>query len=71
MLKVKRVPNEKFRQFADFQDAGRQFCSVVESTSVDPAIWLGVEGHQMFLDVATVKDLLPVLQHFVKTGRIK
>lgn len=54
-------------EFTDVYDAE---CSLQESSSVTPRIWFGADGERMHLGVEDVKALLPLLQHFVDTGRL-
>jgi predicted homoserine dehydrogenase-like protein len=70
MLKIKQVENQP-RKYAEFIDGWKQPCSIVESSAVEPSVWLGVEEKQMHLTVQNVRDLLPLLETFVKTGFIK
>lgn len=77
MLSLK--PTERGFQRAEFVDRYGSECSIQESSLMEPALWLGVDkdfnederprgGHRMHLTPQMVKDLLPLLKHFVKTG---
>jgi len=72
-MRIKNT-NRGFK-IADFKDYYKQDCSLQESSLVYPCIWLGVdvdlngkESSRMHLDQKLVKQLLPYLQHFAKTG---
>lgn len=71
----------------DFRDKSGQPCSMQESSSADEAcIWLGVhartdlntgvpmadsQNFRMHLTRQQVEELIPLLQHFVKTGKVE
>lgn len=54
--------------FATFKDRYGESCSIQESSSVVPSIWLGVDGNRMHLSRKMVKDLLPLLTRFAEHG---
>lgn len=66
----------------EFTDLYGEACSIQESSSVKPSLWLGCEhesvhgvtgekiGARMHLDQRLAKQLLRHLQQFVKTGRL-
>lgn len=67
---------------ADFDDLYGSHCSIQESSlATDNAIWLGVhegsaqydnkESSRMHLNQEQVASLLPLLERFVKTGRLQ
>lgn len=54
-----------------FNDDNGNRCSLQESSSADESkIWLGVSPHRMHLTRGQVKELLPHLKKFVKTGEL-
>lgn len=69
-------------KYVSFTDLYGSECSLQESSlATDRAIWLGVDrpspsyrmdktAVRMHLNQEQVKDLLPLLQKFVKTGRL-
>ncbi len=60
----------------EFEDKYGSKCSIQESSiATEACIWLGVDEHfnskvnaRMHLTTEMVEELIPVLQHFVKTG---
>lgn len=67
---------------ADFDDLYGSHCSIQESSlATNNAIWLGVhegsaaydnkESSRMLLNQEQVASLLPLLERFVKTGRLQ
>ena len=66
--------------FGKFEDRYGQKCSIQESSlATESAIWLGVDVGldgkdvqygRMHLTREQVKDLLPLLKYFVKTGNL-
>ncbi len=69
-IRLKRVTGIKIDGYvADFFDQGDDVCVIESSLSSEiPAIWLGVEGCEMWLTRAHVAALLPHLQRFVERG---
>lgn len=66
---------------ANFRDSYGQLCCIAESSStLERAIWVGVKPQvnttgvsqvtAMHLTQDTVKELLPILEHFAETGRL-
>jgi len=54
---------------AHFRDRYGEECSIQESSlAEEAAIWLGEGSHRMHLTQGMVEQLLPVLEHFLKTG---
>lgn len=54
-----------------FKDRYDHLCSIQDSSLANEAcIWIGRYGARMRLTQEQVSDLLPFLQHFVKTGTI-
>jgi len=35
-----------------------------------PCVWLGLYAYKMHLDQSMVAELIPLLEHFVETGRL-
>lgn len=70
--------------YAEFKDGYRQPCSIQQSSAYAPCIWLGLDAEidlntgevvddrskRMHLTQAQVKDLLPLMEAFARTGRI-
>lgn len=65
-MKIKYI-GRGFR-IASFKDRYGESCSILESSSVTPSLWLGVDGNRMHLSQKMVKDLLPLLTHFAEHG---
>lgn len=73
-------PTKKGLLRAEFKDRFGAICSVQESSFPDEdCLWLGVEvdihGNElahsrMHVSQAMAKQLLPILRHFVRTGRL-
>lgn len=70
---------ERGFDFTAFTDMYRQKCSLQKSSlATEDAIWLGVDvdmkgkdvNQRMHLSQKMVKELLPFLRNFVKTGDI-
>ena len=55
-------------RFATFKDRYGESCSIQESSSVVPSLWLGADENRMHLSQKMVKDLLPLLTHFAEHG---
>lgn len=55
-------------RFATFKDRYGEECSIQESSSVTPSIWLGVDNNRMHLSRKMVNDLIPLLIHFADHG---
>lgn len=63
---------------AEFLDRYGSRCSIQESSlATEPCIWLGVDipfdastNCRMHLNQSQVRDLMPMLETFVKTGNI-
>jgi hypothetical protein len=57
-----------------FQDKYGESCSLQQSSLAEyeppgsSAIWFGIEGTRMHLDLKLVKELLPYLQAWVENG---
>ena len=61
---------ERGFQIATFADGYDQACSVQESSN-EGHLWLGLQGYRMHLSSAQIAELLPLLQQFVETGKLK
>ena len=69
-MKVK--PTQRGFLRGEWIDRYETRCSVQESSlATEPCIWLGVDDKRMHLTVDMVSALLPQLQHFTDTGRLK
>ncbi|MBO7688800.1 MAG: hypothetical protein J6V72_20640 [Kiritimatiellae bacterium] len=55
-------------RFATFEDCYGEPCSIQESCTVLPRLWLGTDETRMHLSQKMVKDLLPLLTHFAEHG---
>ena len=54
---------------AEFKDRYDTKCSIQESSiATEYCLWLGVDDYRMHLTQDMVQKLLPLLDHFVKTG---
>lgn len=80
-MKLKLEPTQRGFARADFEDLYGSHCSIQESSlATEAAIWLGVhEGSphyedrtssRMHLNQEQAAALIPLLEHFVKTGRL-
>jgi hypothetical protein len=62
-------------QSITFNDAGGRRCQLGESSATETSVWFGIietlEQNRMLLDQKQVKKLLPYLERFVKTGRLR
>lgn len=65
-MKVSKT--ERGFSISEFKDSYGEDCSLQKSSSVEDKIWLGVNGARMHLNREQVKNLLPYLKRFVKTG---
>ena len=65
-MKLEYTPRA-FR-LALFKDRCGVVCSIQESSSVVPSLWLGVDSNRMHLSQEMVKALLPLLTHFTEHG---
>jgi hypothetical protein len=55
----------------DFTDAYGEKCSIQESSlAEEDCVWLGINNSRMHLTKSQVKELLPLLKHFAKTGEL-
>ncbi len=55
-----------------FRDSFGRPCSLQEAKlGLLPAIWLGLNEMRMHLDQKGVRQILPLLQHFVETGQLQ
>ena len=77
MIDLKPAPRGFLR--GDFEDRSGQKCSIQESSFTDETtIWLGVDVNiqgqevitHMHLTRGQVKDLLPILRRFARTGEL-
>ena len=59
---------ERGFRIAAFKDRNGELCSIQESSSVTPSIWLGCGSDRMHLSQKMAKNLIPLLEHFVKHG---
>ena len=55
-------------RYATFKDCYGELCSIQESCSVLPSLWLGTDENRMHLSQKMVKDLLPLLTYFAEHG---
>lgn len=64
-------------ELIDFKDAGGHLCSLQESSSTVPRIWVGmnkgthIEGQccaRMHLDIETAKEVVKYMQRWIETG---
>lgn len=69
MITFKKLSDRGFNILA-FNDAYGEECSLQESSSVEPSIWLGIDKNRMHLRQHQVKELLPYLQYFVEHGEL-
>lgn len=53
-----------------FKDSHGRSCSVQESSSSRSALWFGVCTSRMHLTQELAAQLLPLVQHFVDTGKL-
>lgn len=54
-----------------FKDAKHQPCSIQESSRADePHLWLGCDEDRMEINRKTAKQLVKLLNRFIRTGRI-
>lgn len=78
---IKLVDTQRGFARGDFKDAYEEKCSIQES-SVGSNLWLGCNhetkdldgvgcGARMHLTQKMVADLIPLLQRFVDTGRLR
>lgn len=75
---MKLHPTERGFLYGKFTDRFGSKCSLQESSlATEAAVWLGVdtafdgkECTRMHLTQDMVRDLLPALQHFAKTGEL-
>ncbi len=71
-MEVKKT--ERGFNIASFKDRYGADCSLQQSSlATENCIWLGTngeDGDRMHLTQKMVEDLLPYLQHFVKTGEL-
>lgn len=59
------------RSKANFKDSHGRSCSIQEAgTAIEPSLWLGVSTSRMHLNQEIAAELLPLLQHFVETGKL-
>jgi hypothetical protein len=79
----KRLTNRGFG-IVEFKDANNNNCSLQTSSWIEPAIWLGQDKPtivkdengkdqylcRMHLTPELVKELLPYLKRFIRSGRI-
>ena len=65
-MKITYTPRA-FR-IATFKDRYGETCSIQESSSIVPSIWLGAGSNRMHLSQKMVKNLIPFLTHFVEHG---
>lgn len=69
-LKVERLVGQLHG--CQFADANNQPCSISESSATTFAgLWLGVEEHRMLLTQEQAAALVPMLERFANTGRLK
>jgi hypothetical protein len=57
----------------EFTDVNKDHCTLQKSSiATEDCIWLGLGGNncRMHLNQSQVKELLPILELFVKTGEI-
>ena len=57
-------------RIASFKDANGEDCSIQESSSVLPRLWLGVQGNRMHLNRKHAEKLIPLLSYFVNHGML-
>jgi hypothetical protein len=67
---MKIVRGNRGFAWANFRDTYGEPCSLQESSLISPHIWLGRDQMRMHLSQEQVKELLPMLQAFVETGKI-
>jgi hypothetical protein len=75
---VKKSKTARGFGIVEFTDRYGSLCSLQESSlATEAAIWLGVDkdfdsgvGTRMHLTQDMVKELLPLLKHFAKHGRL-
>jgi hypothetical protein len=64
------VPNDSGRVQLDFVDALGAVCVLMDSDDARSRLWLGLKPVPMMLDQHTVRELLPLLQHFLDHGKL-
>jgi len=57
-------------RIAKFKDANNESCSIQESSSVLPRLWLGAQQNRMHLDRRQAGALIPLLSYFVNHGML-
>ena len=57
-------------RIASFKDANGEDCSIQESSSVLPRLWLGVQCNRMHLNRKNAENLIPLLSYFVNHGML-
>ena len=54
-----------------FKDNYGISCSIQESSSAEePKVWFGCDNSRMHLTIPQIKELLPILERFIKTGEV-
>lgn len=69
-MELKQTP--RGFDYYDFLDHNGEGCSIQKSSlATEDCIWLGMHNSmRMHLNKEQVKELLPILENFVKTGNI-
>lgn len=71
MKKLQEEYTQRGFKFYQFHDRYDLLCSLQKSSlATEDAIWLGTNDNRMHLTQEQVKQLLPILRKFVRTGRI-
>lgn len=71
IIEMKTFTTDRGFTLITFRDKRGANCSIQKSSAADyDCIWLGAENNRMHLTQDQVKELLPILQHFVDTGEL-
>lgn len=69
---MKLVYGSRGFAWLNFWDSYGETCSLQESSAASaPHLWIGRDQMRMHLNQEQVKELLPYLQTFVETGKLK
>ena len=70
-MTIKETKTSRGFGHISFNDKNKIKCRLQKSSSaIKNKIWLGIYDHEMHLTQKQVKQLLPYLKRFVKTGDI-
>lgn len=66
------LTKSKFRNLKviSFIDNHNQKCSIQDSSTINPNIWIGVDDLRMHLSIEQVETIIPILKKFVKKKRL-